>query len=171
MVDFRQAIIVAVAVATFVASNVVFGDPIIRNQEIRLLIEGAHSVSEGAYFRFWLKNNYPQPIYVTINDADTLYILSGDSIDYNVAAPQISVPYTKITYTFKLHLLLDDPNYVSDKVGFTVLVLDSSLVQVFDIIIPLLIILAIVLIAAISVFIIRRKRASGGSVSTKQKET
>jgi hypothetical protein len=80
------------------------------------------------------------------------------------------VPYEKITYTFKLHLLLSDPNYVSNKFDFTVLVLNSSFVQVFDIIVPFLIILAIALVVAISVFMIRRRRISSKSALTIRKE-
>ena len=169
MMGFRQVLIVAIVVILFLVPNVVIGDPI-GNPDDRLIIEGAHIVSEGAYFRFWVKNNYSQPIYVTINDSDTFYILPYNSIDYDVVAPTISVPYEKITYTFKLHLLLSDPNYVSNKFDFTVLVLSSSFVQVFDIIVPFLIILAIALAVAISVFIIRRRRISNRNALTVRKE-
>jgi hypothetical protein len=166
---FRQVLVVAMLMILFLVPNVVMGDPI-GNPNDRLIIEGAHIVSEGAYFRFSVKNNYSQPIYVTMNDSDTFYILPYDSINYNVIAPRVSVPYEKITYTFKLHLLLSDPNYVSNKFDFTVLVLNSSFVQVFDIIVPFLIILAIALVVAISVFMIRRRRISSKSALTIRKE-
>lgn len=169
MMVVRQVLIVAMVIILFLVPNVVMGDPI-GNPNDKLIIEGAHIVSEGAYFRFLVKNNYSQPIYVTINDNDTFYILPYDSINYNVIAPKISVPYEKITYTFKLHLDLSDPNYVSDKFNYTVLVLNSSFVQGFDIIVPFLIILAIALVVAISVFVIRRRRKYSKSALTIRKE-
>ncbi|MGD0979653.1 MAG: hypothetical protein ABR962_11015 [Candidatus Bathyarchaeia archaeon] len=121
---------------------------------VQVSIQGAHIVSAGAYFRFWIFSYYDYPINVTINGADTLSIPSGGSIDYDVIAPQISVPYEKVTYTFVFSV-----NYDVKPVDYTVLVLNSSFVQIFDLIVPILIVIAIVIIAAVAILILRRRRS------------
>jgi hypothetical protein len=118
---------------------------------VQVSIQGAHIVSAGAYFRFWIFSYYDYPINVTINGADTLSIPSRGSIDYDVIAPQISVPYEKVTYTFVFSV-----NYYVKPVDYTVLVLNSSFVQIFDLIVPILIVIAVVIIATVAIVILRR---------------
>lgn len=128
---------------------------------IQVSIQGAHIVSAGAYFRFWIFNYYEYPINVTINGADTLSIPSRGSIDYDVIAPQISVPYEKVTYTFLFTTNVTGlfGTQARNPVDYTVLVLNSSFVQIFDLIVPILIVIAIVIIATVAIVILRRKRS------------
>lgn len=123
---------------------------------IQVSIQGAHIVSAGAYFRFWIFNNFTYPINVTINGADTLSIPSRSSINYDVIAPQISAPYQKVTYTFVFSV-----NGAGGwkPVDYTVLVLNSSFVQIFDLIVPILIVIIVVIITTVIIVILRRRRA------------
>jgi hypothetical protein len=122
-------------------------------------IEGAHIVSEGAYFRFWISNNNSFPINVDEITGDDNAYLAGplvvppnSSIDYNVIAPQISGVYKQVTYKFFLVGDDNEPNTVN----FTVLVLNSSFVQIFDLIFPILIVIVFVIIATVAIVILRR---------------
>jgi hypothetical protein len=127
----------------------------------RIIIQRAHMVSEGAYFRFWILNNATDAINVTINNADTLTIAPGSSIDYDVVAPQVSLLYRKVTYTFRFSYaknVENQPHPLHGEMDFTVLVLSSGFVQVFDLIIPILIIITIAVAAIISIAVILRQR-------------
>lgn len=117
-------------------------------------IEGAHIVSEGAYFRFWIFNNNSFAVNVTVNGADTLSILPESSVDYDVIAPQISVPYEQVTYKFTIVGGDSSPT----NVDFTVLVLNSAFAQVFDLIIPILSTIAVIVVALVAIVIVRRRR-------------
>ncbi len=143
---------------SFLTPRVVFPDPI-GNPNDRVIIEGAHIVSEGAYFRFFVKNNYSQPIYVALDDNEKVYISAYNSTDFDVVAPQVFFPCENIVYTFKIHLAyLTDPDYVSDKLEYTVLVVSTIFVQIYNFILPFLIItLGIVIIAYC--LLVRRTRA------------
>jgi hypothetical protein len=126
-----------------------------------IVVQGAHIVSEGAYFRFWILNNTTDPINVTINSADPLTISANSSIDYDVIAPQLSTPYQKITYAFHFSYaknVENQPHPLHGEMDFTVLVLSSGFVQFFDLIIPILIIVIIAVAAIISIAIILRQR-------------
>ncbi len=135
----------------------------------RVLIEGAHIVSEGAYFRFWIMNNLTWALNVTINNADILLIPSKSSIDYNVVAPQVSVPYQKVTYIFKISNTWDGEESVYSEIDYPVLVLDSGFTQIFDLIAPILIAVGIVLTAIVFVMVVRRKRARSLHVEDTQR--
>ena len=127
-----------------------------------IVVQGAHIVSEGAYFRFWILNNLTNSINVTINNADTLTIAPKSSIDYDVVAPQVSMLYQKVTYTFRFSYAKNveyQPHGLHDELDFTVLVLNSGFAQVFDLIIPILLIVTIAVVAIISIAILRRRRA------------
>lgn len=121
-------------------------------------VEGAHIVSEGAYFRFWLSNNNSFPVHVivysTAQGADNLVVPSKGSIDYDVIAPQISGVYEQVTYKFSI----SGPSNVST-VDFTVLVLNAGFVQIFDLIGPILIVIGVVIIATVTIVILRRRRS------------
>jgi hypothetical protein len=126
-----------------------------------IVVQGAHIVSEGAYFRFWILNNTTDTINVTVNSADTLTIFPKNSTDYDVVAPQLSMPYQKITYTFHFSYAKNTENQLHPLHGemdFTVLVLSSGFVQFFDLIIPVLIIVIIAVAAIISIAIILKQR-------------
>lgn len=129
------------------------GDP---NEKV--IIEGAHIVSEGAYFRFWILNNLTNALNVTINNADILLIPSKSSIDYNVVAPNISMPYQKVTYTLRFSYTFQGEQILYNKVDYQVLVLASSFTLIFDLIVPILIAVAIVLAVVILVIVMRRRR-------------
>lgn len=135
----------------------------------RVLIEGAHIVSEGAYFRFWIMNNLTWALNVTINNADILLIPSKSSIDYNVVAPQVSVPYQKVTYIFKISNTWDGEESVYSEIDYPVLVLDTGFTQIFDLIAPILIAVGIVLTAIVFVMVVRRKRARSLHVEDTQR--
>jgi len=127
---------------------------------IQISIQGAHIVSAGAYFRFWMFNHYDYPVHVTINGADTLGIPSGASVDYDVIAPQISVPYEKVTYTFLFTTNVTGGfgTMARNPVDYTVLVLNSNFVQIFDLIVPILIVIALVIMATVVIVFLRRRR-------------
>ena len=128
---------------------------------IQVSIQGAHIVSEGAYFRFWIFNNYEYPINVTINGADTLSIPSRSSINYDVIAPQISTPYEKVTYTFDFSVNGARPWIPVD---YTVLVLNSNFVPIFDLTVPILIAIAAIILVVIASVILKRRRSRIGSL-------
>jgi hypothetical protein len=127
---------------------------------IQVSIQGAHIVSAGAYFRFWLYNYYDFPINVTVNGANKLTIPPQGSIDYDVIAPQVSLPYEKVTYTF-LFTLTNGTNIwngqAQNPIDYTVLVLNSAFLQIFDLIVPILIAIAFVVIAAVFIVIVGRR--------------
>ena len=135
----------------------------------KFIVEGAHIVSEGAYFRFYVKNNYTQPIYLTFNDGERLYIPSYASTNFNVIAPQVSFPYDSVVYTFKLHFLLSNPDYVSKIIEYKVLVLDSAFVEIFNFSLPFLMIIIGVLVVATTLSIIRRRRIHKNTIQTKDR--
>jgi hypothetical protein len=117
-------------------------------------IEGAHMVSEGAYFRFWIYNELPYSVNVSVNGGDTLVVSPRSGVDYDVIAPFISVPFEQVTYRF----LIQD-GYGSSEVDATVLVMNSVLVQIFNMAIPILIIIAAIIIAPVAIVIVRRQRS------------
>ena len=114
-------------------------------------IEGAHMVSEGAYFRFLIDNPNALPINVTIN-GDTLSIPPRSGVDYDVVAPFISVPFEQVT---KFSITGSNLKPTNDDV--TVLVMNSAWVEVFDLTIPILITIATIIVALVTVVIIRRR--------------
>lgn len=117
-------------------------------------LEGAHIVSEGAYFRFWIFNNNSFSIKAAVNGVDISSVPPESGIDYDVIAPQISTPYEQVTYKFSF--VSNDSVLTAD---FTVLVLNSSFVQIFDLIVPILIVIAVVIIITVAIVILRRRRA------------
>jgi hypothetical protein len=136
--------------------------------ETPIAIEGAHIVSEGAYFRFWIFNNFPYPINVTINGADMRSIPSRGSIDYNVIAPQISTLYEEVTYTFELSATDKGP---WQPINYTVLVLNSSFVTIFDLTVPILIVIAVVILVVIAFVILKRRRSARVTLALQPKKT
>jgi hypothetical protein len=120
-----------------------------------VVIEGAHIVSDGAYFRFWIFNNNSFPINVSVNEADILIVPPKSGVDYDVIAPNISVPYEQVTYKFSVTA----SGYILPKnVDFPVLVLNSSFIQIFDLILPILVTIAAIVVALTAIVIVRRRR-------------
>jgi hypothetical protein len=99
---------------------------------------------------------------VTINGADPLTIPSKSSINYDVIAPQISAPYEKVTYTFMFTTVDGAGGWAP--VDFTVLVLNSSFVQIFDLTVPILIAIAAIILVVIAFVILKRRRGRIGSL-------
>jgi hypothetical protein len=112
-------------------------------------------VSEGAYFRFWIYNPYPYSVNVTINEGDTLSVPPRSGADYDVVAPFISVPFEQVTYRFSIQ----SGNLSLGNVDARVLVVNSVLVQIFNLAIPILIIIAAIIIALVAIVIVRRQRS------------
>jgi hypothetical protein len=128
-------------------------------------IEGAHIVSEGAYFRFWIYNNNTYwPVNVTV-DGRILQVLPKTSIDYDVIAPSISVPYQRVIYQFTLMESGNEYPVLTD--NFTVLVLSSSYIQISNFIpissfiASMVIIFGAIIIALVTIAIIRRRQVQG----------
>jgi hypothetical protein len=121
-----------------------------------VVIEGAHIVSEGAYFRFWIFNNNSFSINVTVNEVDTLNIPPESSVDYDVIAPYISVPYEQVTYKFSA--TASEGFLLPKNVDFPVLVLNSNFVQIFNMTIPILVTVAVIVAALVTIVIIKRRR-------------
>jgi hypothetical protein len=111
-------------------------------------------VSEGAYFRFRIYNELPYSVNVSVNGGDTLVVPSRSGVDYDVVAPFISVPFEQVTYRFSIQ-----DGYGSSEVDATVLVMNSVLVQIFNMAIPILIIIAVIIIALVAIVIVRRQRS------------
>lgn len=155
MTVFRRLFTVGLILVWLLAPRVVLGDLAIYNG---LEIQGAHVVSEGAFFRFWMMNHYSQPVYVVINDGDPIYILPNGSANYNVIAPQISVLSERVTYTFKQYFESPRPDHLYMAINTTVLVLDSSYTEAFSLIVPLQFIIAIGLIIVVISFIIWQRK-------------
>jgi len=186
MISFRKLLIVGLILVPLLTSRAALGDPSWANQ---LEIQGAHVVSEGAYFRFLLVNHYPIPIYVSIindsepisllppnnqlsvNISESIYLLPNSSANYDVIAPEVSFPYGKVTYT--IIQALDKP--ISEHwvhiIEYQATVLDSGFVQVLnaslDPSFPYLIIAIGLSLVAISLIIWHRKPY--GSLKKSQK--
>jgi len=139
---------------------IVSADPITFHSN-KLEIQGAHIVSEGAYFRFLMVNHYDAPIYVTVNDGDPIYIPTNGSANYNVVAPQISVPYEKVTYTFKEYYQTLQPSQLMEAVDFPVTVVAYNFI---DFLVLTNVITAIGLFAVVIAFIIWHRRLFSGKV-------
>lgn len=155
----RTSLIIITVLTLFLVSFVILAQPIGRCDPsfpplTGVDIEGAHIVSEGAYFRFWIFNNNSFSIRVAVNGADISSVPPKSGIDYDVIAPQISAPYEQLTYKFSL----TSSSYPAKTVDFTVLVLNSSFVQVFELAIPILIAVTTTILSIIAVFIVNRKR-------------
>jgi hypothetical protein len=147
MIVFRKLLIVGFVLAILLTPMVVLGDPSWGN---KLEVQGAHVVSEGAYFRFLLVNHYSYPIYVSIindsepisivppdnylnvNITDSIYILPNSSANWDVIAPNVSFPYRVVTYT--IVQALDTP--ISEHwvyiMKFQVTALASGFVQILN---------------------------------------
>jgi len=118
----------------------------------RFIIEGAHAISEGAYFRFYIKNNYSYAMCVKLGD-NGAYLLPTNSSEFSVIAPEVSFPYQKVTYIFNYSStypatpdqLQDPEKYLLNAFDYTVLVLDSGFLTIFDMMIPILIIGAVLI--------------------------
>jgi len=116
-------------------------------------LEGAHIVSEGAYFRFWIFNNNSFSINVAVNGVDIPSVPPESGIDYDMIAPQTSMPYEQVTYKF---VFSSEGEGLA--VDYTVLVLNSSFVQIFDLIVPILIAIATIILVVIAFVILKRRR-------------
>lgn len=130
-------------------------------------IEGAHVVSEGAYFRFLLVNHYGVPMYVTVNDGEPIYISTDGSVNVDVIAPQVSVPFEVVTYTFKEYSPTSQPADFMGEVDFPVTVLIYNFV---DLVVLTAIIGAIGLFAVVIGFIIWHRRLLSGKVKLNHRE-
>jgi len=158
-------LIIVIILVFSLTPRVAFADPIQLGPNL-YEIQGAHVVSEGAYFRFLVVNHDSDSIYVTVNDGDLIYIPVNGSANYNVIAPQISVPYEVVTYTFRVYSTT--PQRVEFRtIDFPVTVVSSSFigfVVVTDIII------AIGLFVVLFAFIIWYKRLFSGQVKLDRTE-
>jgi hypothetical protein len=126
-------------------------------------IEGAHIVSEGAYFRFWLWSKEGYNVSVTINDQITYYLEPNASMNYDVVAPQVNMPFEKTHYYFKIDLAGADSmqglnHHFPYTIDFPVYVLDSGFILFFDYIVPVVIILIVILFVIITLLLIRRRQ-------------
>jgi hypothetical protein len=155
---FRRMSILGLILVLLVVPIIVSADPRWFNE---LEIQGAHIVSEGAYFRFLMVNHYGDPIYVTVNDGDPIYIPTNGSVNYNVIAPQISVPYEEVTYTFKEYYPTPQSAHLMGTVDFPVTVLAYDFI---DFIVLTNIIIAIGLFAVVIAFIVWHRRLFSGKV-------
>ena len=151
-------VVTVLIVSSFMVSLIILTQPLgrcdIGPPIIGVDIEGAHIVSEGAYFRFWIFNNNSFSINVTVNEADVLSVPPESWVDYDVIAPRISVPYEQMTYKFSV----TSDDVPAENVDFTVLVLNSSFVQIFDLTVPILITIVAIVLALAAIAIVRRRR-------------
>jgi hypothetical protein len=117
-------------------------------------VEGAHIVSEGAYFRFWIFNNNSFAIYVQMRgQSDRMIVPPNGSVNYNVVAPRISGIFEQVTYEFAL----TGPSNAS-LVNFPVIVVNSFLVQIFNLLIPILLIIIGTVVVSFAIVTMRRRR-------------
>jgi hypothetical protein len=155
----RRIVIPFLIVLLFAFSFIMATQPLVRGDigphSHGVVIEGAHMVSEGAYFRFWIYNELPYTVNVSVNGGDALVVPSRSGVDYDVVAPFISVPFEQVTY--KVSIM--DGDAVPTNVDVTVLVMNSALVQIFNLAIPILIIIAGIIIALFAIVIVRRQRS------------
>ena len=118
-------------------------------------VEGAHIVSEGAYFRFWIFNNNSFPIYAQMRgESERIIVPPNSSINYNVIAPKISGIYEQVTYEFAL----TGPTNAT-LVSLPVIVVNSFFVQIFNPLIPILLIIIGVVTVSVVIVIMRRRRS------------
>ena len=166
----------------FLFPRIVSADPFWFNE---LEVQGAHVVSEGAYFRFLVVNHYPIPMYVSvindsepiyvlppnnylsINISESIYILPNSSANFDEIAPEVSFPYEKVTYTIiQAH---DKP--ISEHwvyiMKYQVTVLDSNY---FDFTVLTNILFAIGIIVVAIAFIIWQRRLSHDKVRLNRRE-
>ena len=147
------------------APRFVFADPIDLGEYNKLEIQGAHVVSEGAYFRFFMVNHYGIPIYVTVNDGDPIHIPINGSVDYDVIAPQVSAPFEVVTYIFKQFVASQQNPFL--EVDFPVTVVASNFISS---IIVTNITIAIGLFTFVVTFIIWYRRISSGKIKLNKTE-
>ncbi len=144
----------------FLIPIAVVGDP---SYHGGVWIEGAHIVSEGAYFRFWVWSKESVSISVTINDGITYYLEPNASISYDVVAPKVNMPFEKIHYFFKVNVTGVDSmqgleNHFPYTIDFSVYVLSSGFIQFFDYIVPVILILVVAILVIITTLVIRRRQ-------------
>jgi hypothetical protein len=128
-----------------------------------LEIQGAHIVSEGAYFRFWLWTRESYNISVTINDKITFYLEPNASMNYDVVAPHVSMPFEQIHYLFKVNVtgvnsMQGLENHFPYTLDFPVYVFGSGFIQFFDYFVPVIVILIATTLAIITLRVIRRRQ-------------
>jgi hypothetical protein len=118
-------------------------------------VEGAHIVSEGAYFRFWIFNNNSFPIQVQMQgQSERRDVPPYGSINYDVIAPNVFGVYEQVNYQFAV---TGQSN--ASLVNFLVIVINSFFVQIFSPLTTILLITIIVVIIAVVIVIIRRRRS------------
>lgn len=168
-------ILLALCLFSVLVPITVLGDP---KYGGGLLVEGAHIVSEGAYFRFWICNYEHYNVSVTLNDGITCYLpkieYSGQgsfldptnsSFTYNVIAPQVNLAFEKVHYFFKVNVTGVD--YNSDPwlrtrfpytIDYQVYVLDSNFIILLDYLVPAIVVIAAVLIVVTAILVRKRKK-------------
>jgi len=148
MIVFRRMPILGLILVLLVVPTIVSADPIWLNE---LEVQGAHVVSEGAYFRFLVVNHYSTPIYVSIindsepiylvppnnhlnvNITESIYILPNSSANYDAIAPSVSFPYETVTYTIIQALEKPISEHWVYIMKYQVTVLASGFVQILNI--------------------------------------
>ncbi len=149
------------------SSTIVFGDSVNRPQ---FSIEGAPIVREGTYIRFLIRNyQESETLYFTVSNFTLVVPPQGGSVEYEVIAPEISVPFQEVTYAFKVQS--NQSESWSCTVDYSVLVVDTGFEGLFDLVERFLItttsvMMVIAGIICISISIIRRRASMKGSSKT-----
>lgn len=116
-------------------------------------IQGAHIISEGAYFRFQIFNDNSFPVNITMYgplSSESYYsIPAWGSVDCDLVAPSAPWVYNQVTYHFEIVSSQEDGLYGMN--DFTVLVLNSSWLLFFNLL-PLIIGTILIIIAVILFF-------------------
>jgi len=160
-------ILFALCLFSVLAPITVLGDPVYSGG---LRVEGAHIVSEGAYFRFWICNYEDYNVSVTIDDGITYYLpkrynTTNSNFTYNVIAPQVNLLFEKVHYFFKVNVTGVDYNshpwfrtHFPYTIDYPVYVLDSSFIILLDYLVPAIIVIATVLVVVTAILVRRRKK-------------
>lgn len=158
-------LLLSIVAASLVPSpRIVFGDSINRPA---FSIKGAPIVREGTYIRFLIRNyQESETLYFTVSNFTLVVPPQGGSVEYEVIAPEISAPFQKVTYAFKVQS--NQSESWSGTVDYSVIVLDSGFEAMFDLVEPFLttarsVMMVIAGIICISFFIMRRRVSVKGT--------
>jgi hypothetical protein len=159
------------AMSVVPSSRIVLGDPINRPP---FSIESARIVREGTFIRFLIRNyQESDTLYFTVNNFTLVVPPQGGSVEYEVIAPELSVPFQKVTYAFKVQS--NQSESWTGTVDYSVIVVDTGFEAMFDMVEPFLItatsvmmVIAGIICISISI-IIRRASVKGSSKTSKNR--
>jgi len=94
-------------------------------------IQGAKIVSEGGYFRFYVKNisNASLNVLLLNYSGSKVFLEPNDNVTYDIIAPEINLLFKNVTYIFQISYRNSS---ISENHSYTVTVIKTDLIRQFE---------------------------------------